>query len=147
MDPWTRKALNLPPNATDAAAAAALDKDGHGVTMRQLEKKDGKLLMTLRASFFPTYNRLYKAQYGVDAKPITGKNGLPTSEKIPAKTDLAAAFADALTLDGWRTGREAIPVTLRQLEQQKPDVVLRLKHEEPLIYARLFKAQYGSDPR
>lgn len=135
MNSWTRKALGLGPDADNAAAAAALDKGGHSVTMRVLEQKDPGFLMALRTSFFPTYNRLYKAQYGVDAKPSMGEGAGPKGPSVVP--DAKAGQQAKIKLAAFGP-----TVTLKQLQREAPNLVLQLRHHAPDDYQRLYRAQY-----
>jgi hypothetical protein len=135
MKPATRAALKLPDAATDADGAAALAKDGHGLTLRGLEKSDAPFVDYLRKEKPATYARLYKAEYG----------------KEPAATASKAAPATKPTAE---TGKQAkvklaglgATVTLRQLEKEHPTLVLELRRHAPEEYSRLYLSAYGKLP-
>ena len=168
----TRTALKLAPGATDADAAAAIDKGGHSLTFRDLDKSDSAFLLYLKKQQPDTYARLYKAQFGNE--PNTSKTGsrpaitqpvalasakldfvldkmLPAMERLKnaGNTEgvelIKAEARQHLGLSSKTTG-SASGRTLRELEKENPNEVLRLRRENPAEYSRLFEQQYGVPP-
>ncbi len=134
MNQSTRTALKLGAGATDANAADALDKDGHKLTLRELEKSDSAFVLYLKKDQPDTYARLYKAQYG---KEPQAPNGSPAAKPVSAATAQQAKIKlAALGPD----------VTMRQLEKENPKLLLELKHSAPEEYSRLFTEAYGKAP-
>lgn len=173
MQSSTRTALKLAPGATDADGATALAKGGHKLTMRDLEKSDPGFLLYLKKEQPATYAQLYKDAYGKEpeapkkgAQAAAGKLGysvdsaiklaekaVPVVKKLQAAGDVAGAdlvigaVREQLGLAA-KPGAGAAPgLTLRQLEVENPNEVLRLRREAPAEYARLYKAQYGVEPK
>lgn len=133
MQSSTRAALKLAPGATDADGAAALAHGGHKLGMRDLEKSDPAFLLYLKKERPATFAALYKDAYG--KAPSAPKQGTPPP---PQKAATTAAPRQPAAKPG------AARLTMRELEMENPQELLRLKREEPAEYARLYAEQYGT---
>ncbi len=140
MKPATRAALKLLDSATDADGAAALAKDGHGLTLRGLEKSDAPFVEYLRTEKPATYARLFKAEYGKEPATAPARTTAPAAKPTPETAKHAKVKLLRLEL------ASSAPVTLRQLEREHSALVLELRHHAPEEYSRLYLAAYGKPP-